>query len=317
MESSAPAIVHHGAVQIADSGAGPRPAPRPVAAETWHQIDAAYGARADGPVPVGDPWLLTQTVATAGQRRLLLNSLGIGPGSTVLDAGCGYGPATVEIATLVPSRVLGLDLSDEKVTVASAIARELQGAGVFQPGSTVEFTVGDLCRIDMADSSVDAAFSRFVLEYLPDPGVAVEELARVVRSGGLCCLVDVEDALSITYPEPSAAMGRLQEAFAVMQRAKGIDRHVGRKLAGHLDRAGFDVHAVLVLSQGAYGASTPADPARRFLVERFTALADDLVELGGIGRDELDACLGEVAAETVHGTCMIEGHVAAVGRRRA
>jgi ubiquinone/menaquinone biosynthesis C-methylase UbiE len=290
--------------------------PRPVAAETWSRVDAAFRALADGPTAVDDPWLLTQTIATAGHRRLLLNSLGIGPGSTVLDGGCGYGPATVEIATLVPARVLGLDLSEEKVAVASAVARELEQAGVFQPGSTVAFAVGDLCRIDMVDASVDAAFSRFVLEYLPDPGLAVEELARVVRSGGLCCLVDVEDALSITYPEPSAAMGRLQEVFAVMQRAKGIDRHVGRKLAGHLDRAGFDVSAVLVLSQGAYGASTPADPARRFLVERFTALADDLVALGGIGHDELDACLGEVAGETVHGTCMIEGHIAAVGRRR-
>ena len=253
--------------------------------------------------------------AVVGRRRTLeLVLIGIlAGGHVLLEDLPGLGKTLIARSF---ARVLGLDLSEEKVAVASAVARELEQAGVFQPGSTVAFAVGDLCRIDMVDASVDAAFSRFVLEYLPDPGLAVEELARVVRSGGLCCLVDVEDALSITYPEPSAAMGRLQEVFAVMQRAKGIDRHVGRKLAGHLDRAGFDVSAVLVLSQGAYGASTPADPARRFLVERFTALADDLVALGGIGHDELDACLGEVAGETVHGTCMIEGHIAAVGRRR-
>lgn len=278
------------------------------------RIDDAYRARLHD--DVADPWLVLQTVATAQQRRMLLQGLRLPAGARVLDAGCGYGPVTMELAAMMPVHVLGIDMSPEKIAVAQAVAGELAAACAFDPGSTVELRVGDICANGEPDGSVDAAVARFVLEYLPEPDAAVDEMHRVIRPGGLCCLIDVDDGLSITYPAPLPALGTLVDAFAEVSVLQGVDRRIGRKLAGLLDDAGFDVVGLLVLSQAEYGTSAPDDVARTFLVKRFAGLRDEIVRRGVLAAAEFDAALESLASDPTVKTCNLEGHVAAVGMRR-
>lgn len=260
---------------------------------------------------------MLQTLATAGSRRALLGSLGAQGARRILDAGCGYGCSAVELAALAGVEVLGVDTDEEKLAVARQVGGGLAKAGALHPGASVSFERGDVRALEVPARSFDGAVVRFVLEYLERPAEAASELARVLVPGGFCCAIDVDDGLSITYPDgASESLAVLTAAFVRTQAARGIDRHIGRKLPAILDAAGFDVGAVVVLPQARYGRSAPGDLDRRFLVERFSKLKGELVEVGGITEEAFERALAEMAAQTMPKVCEIEGHVAVIARRR-
>lgn len=90
-------------------------------------------------------------------------------GRTVLDAGCGTGLVLSRVAPLA-RRVVGVDLSGGMLSKARTRAGEL--------------AQGSLTQLPFLDSSFDAAYSFKVLAHVPDIGLAVREMARVVRPGG-------------------------------------------------------------------------------------------------------------------------------------
>jgi SAM-dependent methyltransferase len=97
------------------------------------------------------------------------------PGGTWLDVGCGTGALTEAIVQkAAPSRVMGIDPS------AAYVAHAQHQLG----GDTVTFAVGDAQELDFADESVDVAVSGLVLNFVPDPVRALNQMKRVVRPGG-------------------------------------------------------------------------------------------------------------------------------------
>ena len=124
-----------------------------------------------------------------------------------------------------------------------------------------------------------------------------------MRSGGLACLIDVDNGLSATYPEPSAAYRRLAQDLTAMQEQAGGGRHVARALAARLDAAGFDVLGVQLIPVAQYWSSQPGDVNRTFLVERFRTARNDMVGQF-ISEDEFDKCLDRFAAEIVPAECV-------------
>ncbi len=138
----------------------------------------------------------------------------------------------------------------------------------------------------------------------------------MVRPGGLACLVDVDDGLSVTYPEPSEAYRRLTAALTAKQERHGGGRRVGRTLPSRLDEAGFDIVAVLVLPQAAYRPSQPGDPNRALLIDRFLTARDEVIEGGFISAEEFDDALRRFSVEVTREECAIEAHLAVIGRRR-
>jgi len=88
----------------------------------------------------------------------------------VLDAGCGEGETIDRLGDLLPHPVTGVDLNTDSV----AYARERL------PGD--EFLVGDVTQLRFPDDSFDLTFCLEVLEHLPRPESAVQELARVSSS---------------------------------------------------------------------------------------------------------------------------------------
>lgn len=101
--------------------------------------------------------------------------LGCADGSRWLDVGCGTGALTAAVAARCrPRRLVGLDRSAG--FVASARTAVPASAG---------FLVADAMSLPLRHETFDAAVSGLALNFLPVPGAAVAEWARVVRSGGL------------------------------------------------------------------------------------------------------------------------------------
>lgn len=104
--------------------------------------------------------------------------LQIGHGDHVLDVGCGTGADAMSLARRVEpgGRVVGVDLSQALVTVAKSRAEGL--------GLSAAFEVADIHDLPFGDESFDRTRVDRVLHFLPDPGRALREVARVTAQGG-------------------------------------------------------------------------------------------------------------------------------------
>lgn len=104
----------------------------------------------------------------------MLDVAAVGPGTRVLDAGCGAGGASV-LAAGRGAQVNGLDAAPTLLAIARA--RVPDG----------DFRRGDLTALPYADETFDAIIAANVLAYVEDTGAAVRELCRVCLGRG--CVV--------------------------------------------------------------------------------------------------------------------------------
>jgi SAM-dependent methyltransferase len=97
------------------------------------------------------------------------------PGGSWLDVGCGTGALVETILSLsAPSEVVGIDPSLAYVAFASDRVNDPR----------VRFDVGDAQALQAASATFDAVVSGLVLNFVPEPGRALSEMARVARPGG-------------------------------------------------------------------------------------------------------------------------------------
>lgn len=138
-----------------------------------------------------DEWRAFADVGSAEHSRLfddyfdLVPPDSIGPDRVVLDAGCGAGRWAVQVQHR-GARVIAVDLGFS-IEVASRNT---------QASARVACVQADVCRLPVADGSVDLAYSLGVLHHIERTEVGLREVARTVRPGGQC-LVYLYRALEV------------------------------------------------------------------------------------------------------------------------
>jgi len=95
-------------------------------------------------------------------------------GREVLDAGCGVGYGAEMLAEAGASRIVGLDIAAEAVQDA-----------ILRTNSIAEFVVGDLERLPFTPCSFDVVVCFEVIEHVHRGELALDELRRVLRPGGV------------------------------------------------------------------------------------------------------------------------------------
>lgn len=120
------------------------------------------------------------------------------PGQVVLDLGSGGGlDVFIAAKKLGPNgRAIGVDMTAEMIGKARAgipIFTEKTGL------SNVEFRLGEIEHLPVADTSVDVVISNCVINLSPDKQQVWLEIARVLRRGGKACISDL--ALKKPLPE--------------------------------------------------------------------------------------------------------------------
>ena len=120
---------------------------------------------------------------TQSLRRKAVQELDLDTGETVVDLGCGPGGSFSLLAAAVEPAgdVLGVDYSSAMVRSAGSEASDIPSASVLR---------GDAANLPSCADGVDAVFASLALSAMPDLGTVLDEIVRIVRSGGRLVVVD-------------------------------------------------------------------------------------------------------------------------------
>ena len=164
------------------------------------------------------------------------------PGETVLDLGSGAGFDAFLAARQVgeTGRVIGVDMTPEMLAKARANAQ----SGGYR---NVEFRLGEIENLPVADGTADVAISNCVINLSPDKGRVFAEIYRVLKPGGRLAISDVVAVADL----PESVRGDMALYAGCVGGASPV-----AALEAMLESAGFQAIRV-----------TPKDESRSFILE--------------------------------------------------
>lgn len=172
------------------------------------------------------------------------------PGQVVLDLGSGGGIDCFLAAKMVgpTGRVIGVDMTPEMIRLARKNAEKV-GA------SNVEFRLGEIENLPVADESVDVIISNCVINLSPDKPRVFREAFRVLKPGGRLQVSDIV----WTRPVPEEIRSDMEKWAGCIAGALLESEYLD-----HIRAAGFvDVASVATEYPGGKGIASAAVTARK------------------------------------------------------
>ena len=147
-------------------------------------------------------------------RAKLVSSVGpLAAGDRVLDLATGTADVALALAAAWPDAdVLGLDPSEGMLAIG---AEKIRKEGLDQ---RITLASGDAQQLPFADGHVAAVTMAFGIRNVPDRALALAEMMRVTRPGGLMGILE----LSLPTGSPWAPLARLHVRHIVPQLGRWI-----------------------------------------------------------------------------------------------
>ena len=123
------------------------------------------------------------------QIERLASAIGLSPGMTVADIGCGLGYLgwTYWKYFGQGGSYTGVDCSSKLVLEATELSQS------WSKGGKASFITGDCYSVPLEDNSVDVCMSQTLLGHLQYPARAVKEMVRVTKPGGTVVCKDLDN----------------------------------------------------------------------------------------------------------------------------
>jgi ubiquinone/menaquinone biosynthesis C-methylase UbiE len=186
-----------------------------------------------GSNPAESARLQRQSDELRPQSAELLARIGLRPGQSAIDLGCGpSGILDLLSAAVSPGgRVVGLDADP----VHTAMARRY----VSERGlDNVELVTADARHTGLASDSFDLVHARTLLITIPEPEQVFAEMVRLAKPGGWVASQEPDIEHALCYPA-LPAWDRMREIFQAGFSRSGADLHIGRRLTEVYRQAGL------------------------------------------------------------------------------
>lgn len=198
---------------------------------------------------------------TSTSRQYLFKLAGITGDSLLLDLGCGTGAIAADLTGGASRSPVGIDISTEFL----ALAVDLVPDG--------RFVNGDGHELPFRQASFDACYCHYVLMWVEDPLLVLQEMARVTKPGSaVLALAEPDYGGRIDFPVRLEPLKELQTSGL---QHLGADPELGRKLKGLFHRAGL-----VDITAGIIGAQWTSAPSREEFDSEWEVIRHDLEVLG-------------------------------------
>lgn len=204
--------------------------------------------------------LKMQAAALVPLTERMLTGAGIGPGSRVLELGCGGGDVTELIAKRVgpTGEVVAMDRDPSQVAAATD---RLHSAGC----SNVKFFIDELATFQPL-GLFDAIVGRYFLMYVPSPEAVIAQAAKWLRPGGSLAFLEMDffrGVRSRIWPPAASKTVQAIEFIADVMLDAGTHSDMAARLPSILSHYG-EVTAELSapLQFGAHSVELPLEAAR-------------------------------------------------------
>jgi ubiquinone/menaquinone biosynthesis C-methylase UbiE len=222
--------------------------------------------------------LQRQAEELVADSAALLDRVGLRPGQSAIDLGCGpRGIVDLLAGRVGPAgRVVGLDADPAHAAMATEFAAGRGLAGV-------EIITGDARGTGLPPGSFDLVHARTLLVNLPEPAEAAAEMTRLARPGGWVASMEPDTEHALCHP-PHPALDRLRDIFTVAFRRNGADPWIGRRVSELFRRAGLDQVQVEARVQ----MYPPGNSRRTIRLDLVRSTRPQVLEMGLATAAELD-----------------------------
>jgi ubiquinone/menaquinone biosynthesis C-methylase UbiE len=176
-----------------------------------------------------DDWikkLKQQAEESREYRHALYEKVDLKNKKEILDVGCGTGAVTLDLAQSTNGNVVGIDIDPEKFKEAEKALSNI---------ANIKLMKADVLDLPFPDETFDLVVFTVVLIYIKDQQKALNEMARVTKTGGIVmATLEPDYASYISYPEdPIAPLVKKNMELL------GADTRTGRKLKFLFANAGL------------------------------------------------------------------------------
>ena len=207
----------------------------------------------------------------------LYKEFGLADGMNIIECGSGPGFFLENMLETFPKmRVTGIEIDPYLAEISK---KTLSKNG----NERFEIKEGSIMDTGLPDNCFDFAFTRLVLEHLPDPAGAVKEMSRILKPDGKAVLIDNDFEMHLVTFPPIPELDELYEAYCSARIKEGGNPRIGRELPAILRQCGFsniDLELICAHSQ------LVGD--KIFLQSEGVGISSQLVKDGYMKRETLD-----------------------------